>query len=103
MENRYAEYPDCPQSCTRMDVDAKFKIKTRSSSPKIGILLQRELMVIEEYYARSLISTGEVSITDHGSRITINASVAEVGGYLGMLLGVSLLDLQNLVHLIFSR
>ena len=67
MQNRYAEYPDCPKSCTRMDVDAKFKIKTRSSTAKIGILLQRELMVIEEYYARSLISTGEVSITDHST------------------------------------
>ena len=62
MENRYTYYPSCAESCTRMEVEAKFKSKAPKAptvSAKISVLIPREVMVIQEYYSVTLISTGE--------------------------------------------
>ena len=58
MENRYTYYSSCAESCLRMEVEAKFKSKAPSDSAKIGVLIPREVMVIQEYYSITLTSTG---------------------------------------------
>ena len=58
MENRYTYYSSCAESCLRMEVEAKFKSKAPSELAKIGVLIPREVMVIQEYYSITLTSTG---------------------------------------------
>merc|ERR1719510_1856167 len=68
------EYEECSgPPCSRMEVDAKFKTKTNTSNSMLSFIYPREIIVVEEFLTDSIISL-----------------VAEIGGYLGMLVGVSL-------------
>ena len=82
-----------------MEVDAKFKTKTNTSTSMLSFIYPREIIVIEEFLTDSIISVGrQLLFIKYLGFYTISIfTVAEIGGYLGMLVGVSLMDLEGFV------
>ena len=98
------EYEECfGPPCSRLEVDAKFKTKTNTSNSMLSFIYPREIVLIEEFLTDSIISVGwnycflASSFGAVGRPIILIFSVAEIGGYLGMLVGVSMMDLEVLV------
>ena len=65
-QTKYPSYPECRQSCVRMDVEAKFKTKsvfgTDPSKSRTTFIFPMEVPVTEEFYTASPLSLGKNSI-----------------------------------------
>ena len=64
--------------------------------PSITIILPKYIEVTKEVFVHSLISLGKISTLKLISLYFLVIAVAEVGGYLGMILGINLLHLKNI-------
>ena len=78
------EYQQCPNPCTTItstfNIRNQIKNKNEAESTQINIEFPSKVKVIQAYHA-----------------FTILSLVAEVGGYVGLFLGVSVLDLKSLI------
>ena len=100
-QTKYPSYPECSHSCVRMDVEAKFKTKSvfRSDPAKsrTTFIFPLEVPVTEEFYTASPLSLGEhLNFPVRVEQFSF-ITVAEIGGYLGMLVGVSVMDVEIFV------
>ena len=65
--------------------------------PSITIILPKYIEVTKEVFVHSLISLGKILTSKTKSKTYfLVIAVAEVGGYLGMILGINLLHLKNI-------
>ena len=85
-----------------MKVLTHYKYKVQNKNHKsVTIIFPTEMESTVETITKSLFSTGNVlSIC---SALIHNNLVAEVGGFLGMILGVSLLDAEILITFMFKK
>ena len=81
-----------------VSTNLKYKVKTKSDG-EIILFFPKEIEIIEETLLKSFSQFGNflkvVLLGTH--KFSHNNAVGEVGGYLGMILGFSLLDLEVLV------
>ena len=72
-QTKYPSYPECSQSCVRMDVEAKFKTKsvfeTDPIKSRTTFIFPMEVPVTEEFYTASPLSLGENGISQSKLRI----------------------------------
>jgi hypothetical protein len=82
MELRYPQYSSCRNPCTRMDVKLYSMSKIENG----------------KYYEATVtfLLSSKIEKNDEVFHQTMLALVGEIGGFLGLFLGVSLLDLKNL-------
>lgn len=83
-----------------MQIKTQLQSKRWKENGLINILLSRKTFLSEEIYVKSVFTLGKILIweTHFSSAFFIMcAIVAELGGYLGMTLGFSLLDLEMLL------
>jgi hypothetical protein len=89
MQLRYPPYSACRNPCTRMDVKlysmSKIMPEEYKNTARVKFLLSSKIEINEEVLHQTLLSL-----------------FAEIGGYLGLILGVSLLDLKILVTMIIE-
>ena len=82
-----------------VSTNLKYKIKTESDG-EIILYFPKEIEIIEETLLKSFSQFGNPLKSSLGlctRQFSHNNAVGEVGGYLGMILGFSLLDLEILV------
>lgn len=90
--------------CKTMDADLYLKSKREDvGGGSIKLIYPREVKVTMEFHSQSMLSLGEAGKGEEGPFIvyTFDISVAEMGGYLGMTLGASLLGKPSVVFLSF--
>ena len=79
-----------------MSVMANFKYKSEDKQEaRIRLIFPRNVDITEETVRKSLFTSGRSSKWFFAV-IKLFLSVAEIGGFLGMILGVSLMDLEML-------
>ena len=65
-QTKYPSYPECSQSCVRMDVEAKFKTKSvfdaDPTKSRTTFIFPMEVPVTEEFYTASPLSLGKNAI-----------------------------------------
>jgi hypothetical protein len=82
MKLRYPPYSACGNPCTRMDVKLYSMSKVENeenNTAAVKFLLSSKIEKVDEVLHQTML-----------------ALVGEIGGFLGLILGVSLLDLKNL-------
>ena len=95
-ENRYAPYDVCKTPCESMKVYTSLKYKINDiNDPSVTIIFPRYITVTIETFVHSFITLGNMKYYSHCPVSKFSDLVAELGGYLGMILGVSLLHLEN--------
>ena len=98
-ENRYTAYEECTKPCKSLKVISNLKYKRKSDKDKksgqVKLFFPREVQVTEEIVVTSPLSLGLFNfVFQNAFTLHMSFSVAEIGGYLGMTLGVNLLDLE---------
>ena len=81
-----------------MNVYTSLKYKILNNDPSVRIIFPRYITITKEKYVHSFITLGEMlKVTNYyyPPKFFFMFSVAELGGYLGMILGFSLLHLEN--------
>ena len=81
-----------------VSTNLKYKVKTESDG-EIILFFPKEIEIIEETLLKSFSQFGNFfkAVLLGTQKFSHNIAVGEVGGYLGMILGFSLLDLEVLV------
>ena len=77
---------------------SKYNVVNRDRNTSVvSILFPRHAEITRETFVKSGVSLGNIGEQKQNTLFyeQLNISVAEVGGYLGMILGVSLLDLAK--------
>ena len=83
-DNRYPRLDRCDKPCTELDI--KSTLMSKDSKPgTIEFFFPKKVIVSQEVLAYSFLSL-----------------IAELGGYLGLTLGVSLLQLEPAMYALFS-
>ena len=78
--SRYDDYSQCQVACTEITVDSSYVYNVhKKGRSAVELIIPKTVDVTEETLKKPVIS-----------------AIAEAGGYLGMILGVSLMDLQHL-------
>ena len=80
MENRYPPHKVCQVPCTTMNIKLALKSKSMIPDRTINFVLYKDLEVVSEVMSKTVLTV-----------------MAEIGGYLGLTLGISLLDLKILI------
>ena len=80
-----------------MKVYTSLKYKIIDNDPSVTIIFPRYITVTAETFVHSFITLGSMKYYSscHVTKCFFLFLVAELGGYLGMILGVSLLHLEN--------
>ena len=86
MRNRYPRYDTCDQPCTEMDIQTSLVSKSESRSPWLKFMFGKTVPVSRKVLAHSSFNL-----------------VAELGGYLGLTLGLSLLHLELPLKMIWHQ
>ena len=87
----------CNNPCKSMTVFTNLKYKNVNiKDPSITIILPKYIEVTKEVFVHSLISLGNILTSKNIYLYILVIAVAEVGGYLGMILGINLLHLKNI-------
>ena len=95
-EKRYASYDTCKTPCETMKVYTSLKYKINDiNDPSVTIIFPRYITVTIETFVHSFITLGNMKYYGSCTATKFFDLVAELGGYLGMILGVSLLHLEN--------
>ena len=106
MKIRYETHRECERPCEKMHIWASFNYKMKtgefksqaiptSTHPCSGGMYQDDR--IKLMYVR------EVEVTEELFTFTLSSMFGEVGGCLGMLLGISLMDLEVLTKYVAMR
>ena len=77
MADRYPRYETCDKPCTDMDIRANLVSKSKTGKPELSFMFGKTVPVSREVLSHSLFNL-----------------IAEIGGYLGLTLGLSLMHLQ---------
>ena len=77
MADRYPRYETCDKPCTDMDIRTNLVSKSKMGKPQISSMFGKTVPVSREVLSHSLFNL-----------------IAEIGGYLGLTLGLSLMHLQ---------
>ena len=90
MKNRYPRYDTCDKPCTKMDIQtslvSKSAIPIRSDTTQLTFMFGKTVSVSSEVLPRSSFNL-----------------VAEVGGYLGLTLGLSLMHLELPIKILWQK
>ena len=86
LKQRYTKYNSCPKPCTELDVQTSLVSKSESSKPRLMFMFGKSVAVSREVLAYTPFNL-----------------VAELGGYLGLTLGLSLMHLELPFRMLWSR
>ena len=86
LKQRYTKYNSCAKPCTVVDIQSTLVSKTESSKPRLMFMFGKTVPVSREVLAFSSLNL-----------------VAELGGYLGLTLGLSLLHLELPLRLLWQK
>ena len=86
LSQRYTKYNSCAKPCTVVDIQSTLVSKTESLKPRIMFMFGKTIPVSREVLAFSSLNL-----------------VAELGGYLGLTLGLSLLHLELPLRLLWHK
>ena len=92
-KNRYATYQECVNPCKIMTVTTISKFKLFKSTYDVEIYVPRQVEVTREVFVKSVLSLGKVLYWLYIVVLWFSL-VAEIGGFLGMILGVSIMDME---------
>ena len=107
---KYEKFPECLNPCTEMKVATHFKYKSELNQKKqwVRIIFPTDVEFSEETVTKSLFSTSKIIRYSRYRLSYIGLKnffvlVAEIGGFLGMILGISLLDLEVPMKLLLEK
>ena len=88
LKQRYTKYNSCSKPCTVVDIQSTLvsKSKSESSNPRLMFMFGKTVAVSRDVLAYSSLNL-----------------VAELGGYLGLTLGLSLMHLEMPLRLIWQK
>ena len=86
LKERYTKYNSCAKPCTVVDIQSTLVSKTESSKPRLMFMFGKTVPVSREVLAYSSLNL-----------------VAELGGYLGLTLGLSLVHLELPLRLLWQK
>ena len=86
LKHRYTNYNSCEKPCTEVDIQTTLVSKSESSKPRLMFMFGKTIDVSREVLAYTLFNL-----------------VAELGGYLGLTLGFSFLDITLPLGLIWQK
>ena len=86
MKYRYPRYDTCDQPCTEMDIQTSLVSKSEIPEPRLIFIFGKTVPVTREVVAHTSFSL-----------------VAELGGYLGLTLGLSLMHLELPIKMIWRQ
>ena len=86
MKQRYIKYNSCAKPCTVVDIQSTLVSKYESSKPRLMFMFGKTVPVSREVLAYSSLNL-----------------VAELGGYLGLTLGLSLVHLELPLRLLWQK
>ena len=86
MKNRYPRYDTCDQPCTKMDITTSLVSKSEIPDPRLIFMFGKTVPVSREVLAHTSLNL-----------------VAELGGYLGLTLGLSLMHLELPIKMIWRQ
>ena len=86
LKHRYTNYNSCEKPCTEVDIQTTLVSKSESSKPRLMFMFGKTIDVSREVLAYTLFNL-----------------VAELGGYLGLTLGFSFLDINLPLGLIWQK
>ena len=88
LKQRYTKYNSCSKPCTVVDIQSTLvsKSKSESSNPRLMFMFGKTIAVSRDVLAYSSLNL-----------------VAELGGYLGLTLGLSLMHLELPLRLIWQK
>ena len=86
MKNRYPRYDTCDQPCTKMDIQTSLVSKSEIPDPQLIFMFDKTVPVSREVLSHTSLNL-----------------VAELGGYLGLTLGLSLVHLELPIKMIWRQ
>ena len=86
LKQRYTKYNSCAKPCTVVDIQSTLVSKSESSKPRLMFMFGKTVSVSREVLAYSSLNL-----------------VAELGGYLGLTLGLSLMHLELPLRLLWQK
>ena len=86
LKQRYTKYNSCAKPCTVLDIQSTLVSKSESSKPRLMFMFGKTVPVSREVLAFSSLNL-----------------VAELGGYLGLTLGLSLIHLDLPLRLLWQK
>ena len=86
LKQRYIKYNSCAKPCTVVDIQSTLVSKNESSKPRLMFMFGKTVPVSREVLAYSSLNL-----------------VAELGGYLGLTLGLSLVHLELPLRLLWQK
>ena len=86
MKHRYPRYDTCDKPCTEMDIQTSLVSKSEVPNPRLTFMFGKTVAVTREVLATSSFHL-----------------VAELGGYLGLTLGLSLMHLELPLKMICNQ
>ena len=86
LKHRYTNYNSCEKPCTEVDIQTSLVSKSESSNPRLMFMFGKTIDVSREVLAYTPFNL-----------------VAELGGYLGLTLGFSFLDINLPLGLIWQK
>ena len=86
LKERYTKYRSCAKPCTVMDIQSTLVSKTMSSKPRLMFMFGKTVPVSREVLAYSSLNL-----------------LWELGGYLGLTLGLSLMHLELPLRLLWQK
>ena len=86
MGHRYPRYDACDKPCTEMDIQTSLVSKSEIPNPQLSFMFARMVPVSREVLSHSYFNL-----------------VAELGGYLGLTLGLSLMHLGTPIKILWQQ
>ena len=103
----YDKFPECSSPCQFMKIDTHLTSQYTEEKSATKFFFPKEVKITSEKLKKSFSSAGKFLTLFYEYQILFFPSfllfiVAEVGGYLGMVLGVSLMDLEIVAKILIS-
>ena len=103
MSSRYDYYEHCENPCLKMRVMMENKFKEENNKNMTIIVLDKEIDLFKEHRLESPVSLGWFLFYKIYNFFSNNHfKVGEFGGYVGMIIGISLLDLEVVILAVWS-
>ena len=98
----YDKFPECSSPCSFMKITTHLTSQFTDKNPDTKLYFSKEVKITSEKVKQSFSSAGKIFPKSYKVMSFFSWIVAEVGGYLGMVLGVSLMDLEIVAKIIIS-
>ena len=86
LKHRYPKYDTCEKPCTEMDIQTSLVSKAEIPNPRLSFMFGKMVPVSREVLSHSSFNL-----------------VAELGGYLGLTLGLSLMHLELPINMVWQQ